>query len=224
MSLSASQTLLFSVIFFLTAWQASIGAPFSHVLIPSALDIPGELSAGLQLVLDPSKGYSIGNRRNHSAAWRFKLFFPRSSVPKTIKIITRGFLQIELRGGSSQTQRLELDSDNWVETEVGLVELLEEGLLFLDFRFVSEKMGQVAAFHFDKESVPFDEYFDYAKVNWKPAKQESSPFPLGVNFEAEYLFGELDSQLRNQLVSQALDDGFKNFRLHKLYRIYQKLG
>ena len=225
MSLPVGQTLLFSVVFVIIAWhKLSIAAPFSRVQITSALEIPGELSSGLQLVLDPSRGYCVGNIPGHPASWRFQFFFRPDAVPSNLSLIFKGFLNLQLRFANGQSKRLALASEGWQESKVSLVELPGHGVLWVDFLFSEKQAGEIATFGFDREAVPFDEYFDYVKTKWEPVQQESSEFPLGINIEAEYLFLELDLGLRKKLVEQALLDGFTNIRIHKLYRVYQNLG
>lgn len=226
MSAPSGKIILLSLVFSLalgTAWPITDKFP-TEILIPSAWDIPGEISGALHLQFDTHRGFSLGNNSDQSAQWRVRCFFRKDAQPTKLRVHFQGSLTFIEKGLNGILSSTHLDSKDWKEVEIDLTQVSFERGLELVFRFSEKVDGAVNRLRFNGILVPFDQHFQYEESEWKPAEQRPSQFPLGINLEAEYLFLELSSAQRVRLVRQAMRDGFRHIRLHKLYRVYQRVG
>jgi len=203
------------------------------IKITSALDIPGSFSGGLSLQIDPGQGYALTNLPDREAQWSLRCFFKRRlPAERSVLIRYQGKLTLRIQRFSQPDLIVVLDSIAWKEERISLGSVPSRWGLKLIFDFDSRHKGSVGSVTFDGKLVGFDQRFQYRNVSESESESESetvtekvfSAFPLGVNLEAEYVFLELQESERKQLLKDLMDDGFRHIRLHKLFRVHQRIG
>jgi len=186
--------------------------------------LPGNFEGGLSLVLEQDQPYCVGNLPQRDGQWT--LYLPLADFQKRLELQVRfqGDLSLEVRDPSAPIKLFSLTSTSWKIQEIKFSALKPFRFVELVFGWNQESHGCVRGFELNRGILAFDDQFRFEKRNHDFPAQPRAESVLGINLEAPYLFLELNQVQREELLDQALRDGFNSLRIHKLFRVWQIQG